>query len=298
MSSSPASAAASRRSASVLPARAGPAIVTRDPRPNGVSHSIALTVGSSEPSRKRSLGNAAGRSSKRGPSATSSAGRPLIVSTPDHRGEPLGPARRSPGTRDPVAGHELAALDLRRRDVHVILGGLGRVDAQEARAVRQQLDLALYDLVLVGTLGGLPATARPTGSSISSVPTGEGSASSSRPDRGRPPRRPRRRRVDGRSSSSSSSSAASRSRSSTASSPASRARSSTASSPASRSRSSTASSPASRSRSSRPPRRLPDPARRRPPRRLPDPPRRRPPRRLPDPPRQRPRRWAPRPGER
>ena len=73
--------AVSRRSASVLPARGGPAIVTREPWPNGVSHSIALIVGSSEPSRKRSLGKAAGRSSKRVLSATSSAGRPLIVST-------------------------------------------------------------------------------------------------------------------------------------------------------------------------------------------------------------------------
>ena len=50
------SAPATRRSASVLPARAGPVIVTREPRPKGVSHSIALTVGSSPPSAKRSLG--------------------------------------------------------------------------------------------------------------------------------------------------------------------------------------------------------------------------------------------------
>ncbi len=62
-SSRPASVPASRRSASVLPAREGPTIVTRDPRPNGVSHSIALSVGSSDPSLIRSDGNAAGRSS-------------------------------------------------------------------------------------------------------------------------------------------------------------------------------------------------------------------------------------------
>ena len=94
-----------RRSASLLPARAGPAMTTREPLPNGVSHSIALTVGSSEPSSKRSEGNAAGRSSKRVPSATSSAGRPLIVSTrisdgkrSERRGARTGPATRSPET--------------------------------------------------------------------------------------------------------------------------------------------------------------------------------------------------------
>ena len=37
-------------SASVLPAREAPTIVTREPLPTGVSHSIAFTVGSSEPS--------------------------------------------------------------------------------------------------------------------------------------------------------------------------------------------------------------------------------------------------------
>jgi len=46
-SSRPANAVASRRSASVLPDRAARTIVTRDPLPNGVSHSIALRVRSS-----------------------------------------------------------------------------------------------------------------------------------------------------------------------------------------------------------------------------------------------------------
>ena len=104
-SSWPFSAAASRRSASVLPARAAPAIVTREPLPNGVSHSIAFSVGSSEPSASRSAGKVAGRSSKRVPSATSSAGRPLIVSTrtsdgkrSERRGARTGPATVSPET--------------------------------------------------------------------------------------------------------------------------------------------------------------------------------------------------------
>ena len=55
-----ASAAAIRRSACVLPARAGPVMATREPLPNGVSHSIACTVGSSPPSARRSAGKRAG----------------------------------------------------------------------------------------------------------------------------------------------------------------------------------------------------------------------------------------------
>ena len=104
-SSRSASASASRRSASVLPERAGPTIVTREPLPNGVSHSIAFSVGSSEPIFSRSDGNAAGRSSKRTLSASSEAGRPLIVSIriseanrSERRGARLGPATRSPET--------------------------------------------------------------------------------------------------------------------------------------------------------------------------------------------------------
>ena len=98
-------AATSRRSASVLPERDAPTIVTRDPLPNGVSHSIALSVGSSEPIFRRSSGKAAGRSSKRTLSASSAAGRPLIVSMriseanrSERRGARLGPAIRSPDT--------------------------------------------------------------------------------------------------------------------------------------------------------------------------------------------------------
>ena len=100
-----ASAAAMRRSASLLPARAGPTTVTREPLPNGVSHSIALTVGSSLPSSRRSAGKATGRSSKRVPSETSSAGLPLMVSTrtsdgkrSERRGGRIGPATLSPET--------------------------------------------------------------------------------------------------------------------------------------------------------------------------------------------------------
>ena len=79
--------------------------MTREPLPNGVSHSIALSVGSSEPSFSRSLGNAAGRSSKRALSASSAAGRPLMVSIrisdanrSERRGRALGPVTRSPET--------------------------------------------------------------------------------------------------------------------------------------------------------------------------------------------------------
>jgi hypothetical protein len=56
-------------------------MTTREPRPNGVSHSIAFSVGSSESSAMRSVAQAHGRSSYFVPSATSSAERPLIVST-------------------------------------------------------------------------------------------------------------------------------------------------------------------------------------------------------------------------
>ena len=73
--------------------------------PNGVSHSIDLTVGSSDPSLNRSCGNAAGRSSKRAPSATSDAGRPLIASIrtseanrSERRGARRGPEILSPDT--------------------------------------------------------------------------------------------------------------------------------------------------------------------------------------------------------
>ena len=99
------SASASRRTASLLPERDGPAMTTREPLPNGVSHSIALTVGSSEPSATRSDGQATGRSSKRVPSATSSAGRPLMVSTrisdgkrSERRAARTGPVTLSPET--------------------------------------------------------------------------------------------------------------------------------------------------------------------------------------------------------
>ena len=83
----------------------GPVTTTREPLPNGVSHSTAFSVTSSAPSARRSDGHATGRSSKRVPSATSSAGRPLMVSTrtsegcrSDRRGARTGPPMRSPET--------------------------------------------------------------------------------------------------------------------------------------------------------------------------------------------------------
>ena len=93
----------------------------------------------------RSAGHATGRSSKRVPSATSSAGRPLIVSTrisDGKRSERRGGAHRA---GDAVARDELAALDLRGGDVDVVVGRLRRREAQEAGAVGEQLDGALDD---------------------------------------------------------------------------------------------------------------------------------------------------------
>ena len=103
--SRPESASAIARASSVLPARGAPQISTREPLPNGVSHSTALSVTSSESSARRSDGQATGSSSNLVPSATSSAGRPLIVSTrtsegkrSERRGPRTGPPMRSPDT--------------------------------------------------------------------------------------------------------------------------------------------------------------------------------------------------------
>jgi hypothetical protein len=126
-----------------LPERAGPAITTREPLPNGVSHSIAFTVGSLEPSRIRSDGQATGRSSKRVPSADLVGRLAVDRVDADERREALGAPRPAQRARHAVARHELAALDLRGRDVDVVVALLGRREAQEAGAVGQQLDDAL-----------------------------------------------------------------------------------------------------------------------------------------------------------
>ena len=103
---------------------------------------------------------------------------------PDQRRESLGAARRALGPRDPVAGHELAALDLRRRDVDVVVGRIGRRNADEARAVGEQLDDALDELLVArvpvlvgwrrapgsaGRLGDAPAPASSPASASSSA---------------------------------------------------------------------------------------------------------------------------------
>ena len=155
MSSCSASVAASRRSASVLPARARSG--DRHPRSAAERRQpldrLDRRIVGAEP---ETLARERGREILEARAVGDLLGGTAVDRVdPDHRREPLGPARRSPGTRDPVALHELAPLDLRRRDVHVVLRRLGRMDAQKARAVRQQLDLALDDLVLVGTLGRL-----------------------------------------------------------------------------------------------------------------------------------------------
>ena len=62
-SSRPPSAASMLRKVAVLPDRAPPLMTAREPSPRGVSHSIAASVGSSEPNASRALGYAAGRSS-------------------------------------------------------------------------------------------------------------------------------------------------------------------------------------------------------------------------------------------
>src|SRR6185436_10478850 len=51
--------------------------------------------------------------------------------------------------RDAIAAHELASADLGGRDVDVVVGGLGVREAQEARAVGEQLDDALDGRLLV-----------------------------------------------------------------------------------------------------------------------------------------------------
>ena len=66
----------------------------------------------------------------------------------DERREPLRAARRAHRAGDPVAAHELAALDLRGGHVDVVVGRLRRVEADERRAVAEQLDDALGDAVL------------------------------------------------------------------------------------------------------------------------------------------------------
>src|SRR6185312_12354471 len=71
---------------------------------------------------------------------------------------PPRPARR-PG--DLVAADELAAADLRRRDVDVVVGGLGRGEAQETRAVGEQLDDALDDRLGVAVAVAVPTATAP-----------------------------------------------------------------------------------------------------------------------------------------
>ena len=66
-----------------------------------------------------------------------------MVSIAHQRGIALRAAGRANRPGHPVAGDELAATDLRGGDVNVIVGGLGRIDAQKGRAVAQQLDHAL-----------------------------------------------------------------------------------------------------------------------------------------------------------
>ena len=80
-------------------------MTTREPLPNGVSHWTVLTAASSPASAIRSSGHATAMSSKRVPSATSSAGRPLMVSTrtsdgkrSERRAGRTGPAILSPAT--------------------------------------------------------------------------------------------------------------------------------------------------------------------------------------------------------
>src|SRR6185436_12601741 len=63
--------------------------------------------------------------------------------------------------RDAIAAHELASADLRRRDVDVVVGGLGRGEAQEARAVGEQLDDALDDRLGVAVAVAVPTATAP-----------------------------------------------------------------------------------------------------------------------------------------
>ena len=90
----PASALASRRSASVLPARGAPTIVTREPLPNGVRPLDRLDrrVLGAEP---EALGRERGRQILEAHAVGDLlGGRAVDRVDPDHRREPLGAARR------------------------------------------------------------------------------------------------------------------------------------------------------------------------------------------------------------
>ncbi len=82
-------------------------------------------------------------------------GRAVDRVDPDQRRIALRAAGRADGPGDAVARDELAAAHLRGGDVDVLVGGLGRVDAQERRSVAQHVDDALGDALLpLGVLGG------------------------------------------------------------------------------------------------------------------------------------------------
>ena len=176
---------------------------------------------SDPPSRTRSgsLGNAAGRSSKRALSASSIGGAIVDRVDPDQRGEPLRAPRRAARPGHPVAGDELAALDLSRGDVDVVVRGVGRTPRgrsptrwEAARRCRRRSRPRLGPR-LGSVLDSLAAS---SASSCSSAPDAGASPNSGRARRGvrdgastAPPRRvllvaallgvgPRRRSCDGR----------------------------------------------------------------------------------------------------
>ena len=139
------SAASSRRSVSVLPARA-----RRRRSPRASRGRAASATRSPRASGRRS--RAPGARPGRRPAGPRSAcrrrprrRRAVDRVDADQRRVALGAPRRAHRARDAVAGDQLAAAHLRGGDVDVLVGGLGRVDAQERRAVAEHLDDALGD---------------------------------------------------------------------------------------------------------------------------------------------------------
>src|SRR4029077_7398434 len=66
----------------------------------------------------------------------------------DQRRGALGAPRCAQGSGDTVAGDELAAADLCRGDVNILVGGIRRVDAQERGTGAEQLENTLGQPVL------------------------------------------------------------------------------------------------------------------------------------------------------
>ncbi len=139
-----------RLSASDLPERDAPTIETREPSAERGQELDRLERGVLR-AQLQPLGRESGREVIEADAVGQLGGRLAVDRLdPDQRRKALRAAGGALGPRDSVSGHELAALDLGRGDVDVLVGGLGGVDAYEARAAGQELDHALDELALSG----------------------------------------------------------------------------------------------------------------------------------------------------